>query len=136
VVGIQSSMLWLSSRYQGLKERADRKFAYFMTTAALAEYNTDRYAAKLERTTQREIETAFEQLGQDGKEGDFYRRISKITGPWANLYLKPLAAPLVVCNLKLSEKEYRHLTCAKFEGDYPWGNVENQLVAGNISGVC
>jgi len=121
-------------RIQGLKERADRKFAYFMTAAALAEYNTDRYAAKLEKTTQREIETAFEQLGQGGTEGDFYRRISNISGPWADQYLKPLVAPLVVCNLKLSQKEHRHLTCAKFEGEYPWVNVEeDQLVARRIS---
>jgi hypothetical protein len=120
-----------------MKERAERKFAYFMTAAVLAEHGAGRHAAKLERTTQRDIEIAFEHLGQDEKEGDFYRRISKITGPWADVYLKSLAAPLVVCNLRLSQKEQHHLTCAKFEGEYPWVNVEgDKLVAEEMGRIC
>ncbi|KAF8244948.1 hypothetical protein K440DRAFT_663158 [Wilcoxina mikolae CBS 423.85] len=100
-------------RIQELKSKVDRKLAYYVSNPQ----------KKYDRDAIHSLRQALQSVFQ---ETVFYQRVAAISGNWAIETLRPLVEPLLASEIMLYTFgfTYKHLTCAKLNGDFPWRDIE------------
>ncbi|KAF8535866.1 hypothetical protein BDD12DRAFT_853601 [Trichophaea hybrida] len=100
-------------RIQELKSKVDRKLAYYASNPK------NKYDRDAIHSLGQALKSVFE-------ETVFYQRVAAISGNWATETLCPLVEPLLASEIMLHTFgfTYKHLTCAKLNGNFPWGDIE------------
>jgi len=99
-------------RIQELKLKVDRKLAFYVSNPPTG----------CETDVKQSLGRALKSFGSsDEEEATFYWKVAAIKGNWAESNLRPLVGPLTASETMMRNGfSYKHLTCAKLDGAFPW----------------